>query len=127
MHKVVVNRAQSLVSVTASGFVDEAGLLAAAADLHRAIRGLGDRAGRHVTLYDLTELKVASPGVLERFAAYWSDPQVALARRVALVTSSPLVAQQMGRVSKVRDTLRVFAERREALAWLLAGVERAAA
>ena len=124
MHKVVVNRAQALVGVTASGFVDDAGLAAAAADLHAAIRSLGDRAGRHVTLYDLTGLKVASPATLARFAAYWSNPQVALGRRVALVSTSPLVLQQMARVQAVRDSIRVFADRREALGWLIADMAR---
>lgn len=127
MHKVVVNRAQALVSVTASGFVDAAGLAAAAAALHAGIRSLGDRAGKHVTLYDLSELKVASAAVLDRFAAYWSNPEVALGRRIALVSASPLVTQQLERVSKGRDTLRVFADRREALAWLLADTQRLSA
>lgn len=122
MHKVVVNRAQALVSVTAEGFVDDAELAQAAADLHRAIRSLGDQVGRHVTLYDLSGLKVASPATLQRFASYWTDPAVAplLARRVALVSGSPMVTLQLARVEKVRDTIRVFEDRRTAMAWLLA-------
>jgi hypothetical protein len=127
MHKVIVNRAQALISVTASGFFDAAGLATAAADLHAAVRSLGARAGRHVTLYDLSGLKVAAPGTLDRFAAYWSKPEVELARRVALVTASPMVRLQMDRVSRVRDTLRVFDDRRDALGWLLADTERLAA
>ncbi|WP_174279584.1 hypothetical protein [Sphingomonas bacterium] len=120
MHKVVVSRAQALVSITASGFVDVAGLEAAATDLHAAIRSLEEQAGTHVTLYDLTEVKVFSPVVLELFAAYWNNPAVPFGRRIAVVSISPLVSQQMARVQAGRDTIRVFADRREALGWLLA-------
>ncbi len=126
MHKVVVERSHGVVSLIAEGYFDETGLTAAAADLHRAIRSLGARAGRHVTMYDLTALNVVTPAVLDAFARYFSDPRIAplWARRVALVTRSLLVTQQMERVRQVKDTLRIFNDRRAAMAWLLADQER---
>ena len=126
MHKVVVDRSHAVVSFIAEGYFGEADLPAAAADLHAAIRSLGPRMGKHVTMYDMTALKVVPPAVLEAFARYFTDPQVAplWARRVALVSTSPMVTLQMERVRKVRDTLRVFGDRREAMAWLLADQDR---
>ena len=126
MHRVTVDRVQAIVSMTAGGFFGEADLLAAAADLHVAIRSLGDRAGRHVTLYDLTALKVVPPPIIDQFARYFTDSymQPLWARRVALVSGSALVSLQMDRVRRVAETIRVFDNRREAVAWLLADRER---
>ncbi|WP_425230303.1 hypothetical protein [Sphingomonas sp.] len=122
MHKVVVDRTHALVCMTADGFFGEADVEAAAADLHAAIRSLGDRAGRHVTLYDLAALKVAPTAVLAKFAHYFSDPSFAplWACRVALVSTSPLVQLQMERVCAAKPNIRGFTGRREAIAWLLA-------
>lgn len=126
MHKVVVDRSHLVVSVTVAGYLDDAAVQAAAVDLHAAIRSLGAKAGRHVTLYDMTGLQAVSPTTLARFAGYFVDPKIASlwARRVAMVSVSPLVTLQMERVSRVRDTLRVFSNRREAMAWLLADEDR---
>lgn len=126
MHRVTVDRVQAMVCMTAAGFFDEAGLLAAAADLHAAIRSLGTRAGRHVTLYDLSALQVVPPPIVDRFTRYFTDAymQPLWARRVALVSGSPLVALQIERVRRVSDTMRVFDNRREAVVWLLADRER---
>ncbi len=121
MHKVVVDRSHAVVSMIAEGFFGAADLQAAAVDLHAAIRSLGRRAGQHVTLYDLTALSVVPPDVLDAFARYFTDPAIAplWARKVALVSRSPLVTLQMERVSRARDTLRLFGDRRSAMAWLL--------
>ena len=126
MHKVVVDRSHAVVSVTAQGFFTERDLAAAAADLHAAIRSLGSRAGQHVTLFDLTSLHVAPPALIDQFARFHTDPAIAplWARRVALVSRSALVTQQLERVSRAREGMRVFADRREALAWLLADQNR---
>ena len=126
MHKVTVDRIQAMVSMTAGGFFGEAEMLAAAVDLHAAIRSLGDRAGRHVTLYDLTALQVVPPPVVDRFTRYFTDSymQPLWARRVAMVSRSPLVALQIERVRKVTDIIRVFDDRAAAVRWLLADRER---
>lgn len=126
MHRVTVDRVQAMVCMTAGGFFDEADLLAAATDLHAAIRSLGARAGKHVTLYDLTALQVVPPPIVDRFAAYFTEAymQPLWARRVALVAGSPLVLLQMERVAKVSGTIRVFGDRRTAVTWLLADRER---
>ena len=126
MHKVVVDRSHAVVCVVAQGCFTEADLAAAARDQHAAIRSLGARAGQHVTLFDLSGLKVSPPALIHQFARYHTDPQFApiWARRVALVTRSALVAQQMERVCRARTAMKVFADRREAMAWLIADQER---
>ena len=126
MHRVAVDRAAALVSMVVDGYFTEADLAAAAKDLHVAIRSLGPRAGEHVTLYDMTDLKVASAAVLTAFADYFRSPAIAplWARKVALVTRSPLVLRQMERVAATRETVRVFDDRRAAVTWLLADQER---
>lgn len=126
MHRVAVDRVHALVSLTVTGFLGPQDLRDAAGDLHAAIRSLGPRMGQHVTLYDLTGLNVVTREVLDAFTRYFTDAAVAplWARRVALVCGSSLVTLQMGRVSQVRDTLRVFDARPAAVAWLLEIQER---
>ncbi|KQN25103.1 hypothetical protein ASE86_02250 [Sphingomonas sp. Leaf33] len=126
MIKVVVDRSHALVNLTADGFVTDADIATGAAQLHAAIRSLGDRMGRHVTLYDLTGLRVASPAILDTFAVFFTDPayRAIWARRVAFVTASPLVTLQMERIRRDRPDMQVFAERAPAIAWLFAVPER---
>lgn len=129
MYKVVVDRSHAMVNMEADGFIAASDLEAAAKALHAAIRSLGDRVGRHVTLYDLTGLQVAAPKVLETFGGYFTRPEYRdiWARRVALVTRSPMVTRQMARLTQGRTDMRIFEERRVAVAWLLSAPERLAA
>lgn len=124
MHRISVDRAHAMVCMTASGYFSVEATEAAAADLHSAIRSLGSRAGEHVTLYDYTDVAVVSPAVLERFAQYFTAPEMRplLARKVAFVSGSTLLTMQIQRIQ--RDNMRLFATRGEAAAWLLAGQER---
>lgn len=120
MYKVTIDRSHAMVCMTASGFFSVAAVEAAAVDLHAAIRSLGSKAGDHVTLYDYTDVSVVSPAVLERFAAYFTEPNMKplLARRVAFVSGSALLTMQIQRIR--RDHMRLFTTRRDAAVWLLA-------
>ena len=122
MFKVVVDRSHAMVNLTAEGFITVEELERAAAALHDSIRSLGDRAGRHLTLYDLTRLNVVAGPVLAKFGSYFTDPvyRAIWARRVALVTASPMVARQMARLRGERSDMRIFDDRTAAMAWLLA-------
>ena len=124
MHKVTGDRAHAMVCMTASGFFTMEETERAAADLHAAIRSLGPRAGYHVTLYDYSDVQVVPGPVLERFSRYFTDPAMKplQAKRVAFVTRSALLRLQL-QLSQ-RDHMRVFADRKEATAWLLAAQER---
>ncbi|MBN2970530.1 hypothetical protein JW805_00685 [Roseomonas aeriglobus] len=128
MIKVVVDRSHAMVSLTAAGFISEADVAAAAVELHAGIRSLGDRAGQHVTLYDLTGVNVATGAVLEAFSVFFTDTRYRSiwAKRVAFVTRSSLVARQMNRMRAERPDMQVFEDRGRAVAWLLAAADRAA-
>ncbi len=126
MIKVLVDRSHALVNLTVDGFVTSADIAAGAQSLHAAIRSLGDRMGRHVTMYDLTRLQVASGSVLDDFAVFFTEPafRAIWARRVAFVTTSPLVTRQMERIRRDRADMRIFDQRTAAIAWLLATPDR---
>ena len=126
MFWIATDLAQRLVRLTAGGFFSEAEIEAAAAELHRAIRGLEAGPGGHVTLYDLAELRVASQTMIGRFAEFFTSPAFAPIRaaRVAVVTRSALVTLQMERVANAVATMQVFSDTRGALAWLLADQDR---
>lgn len=113
-----------MVCLTACGFFTLEQTERAAVDLHVAIRSLGARAGQHVTLYDYSEVQVVTAPVLERLGRYFTDPVMRplWARRVAFVTQSALLGLQLQRIQ--RENMRVFADRKEATAWLLAAQDR---
>lgn len=121
MHVVAVDRRNAIVSMRLWGFFSLEDAEKAAADLHDAIRSLGPRAGKHVTLYDLTETQVASTELVEHFGRYFTDPAFASiwARKVAFVTESALATLQLRRVQNDRTDIRIFAERQAAMSWLL--------
>ena len=113
-----------MVCMTGSGFFSMEQMEAAAVDLHAAIRSLGSREGSHVTLYDFTDVKVVPGPVLERFGLYFTDDSMKplQAERVAFVCTSALLGLQLKRIQ--RDHMRIFADRKEATAWLLADQDR---
>lgn len=120
MYSVTVDRARTLVTVTASGFFTMPMLEAASRDLHVAIRSLGALAGSQVTLYDYRGLNVVQQPVLERFGRFFTDEgmRVLWARRVAFVTDSALLTMQLQRIK--RAGMSVFADPASATAWLFA-------
>ncbi len=126
MIKVVVDRPRAMVALTAEGYVAQADVMTAAGQLHAAIRSLGERAGKHLTLYDLSDAKVAAGPALEAFAAFFTDPRYRpiWARRVAFVTTSTLLTRQMARIRLDRPDMEVFDTRAKAIAWLLEAREQ---
>ncbi len=79
---------------------------------------LGCRPGEHVTLCDIRKCKVSSQEVLAAFSKVLSDP-ASRARRIAFLTGSGLMRQQIRRmVDGGRSAC--FADESEALAWLAA-------
>ncbi len=124
MHKVTVDKSHTMVCMTASGYMSMEQVRDAAADLHAAIRSLGPHAGNHLTLYDFSEVMVVTGPVLERLARYFTDDdmQTLQARRVAFVCKSALLTLQLKRIQ--HDHMRIFVDRKEATAWLLADQDR---
>ena len=109
-----------MICMTASGYFSMEQMEVAAIDLHAAIRSLDPRDGGHVTLYDYTDVQVVAGPVFERFERYFTDDSMKplQASRVAFVCTSALVRLQLQRMQ--REHMRVFRDRKEATAWLLA-------
>jgi len=122
VHEVSVDKPHKLVAVRLSGFFQPEDLPAIADDVHDAIRGLGDSAGQHLTLYDVTAAQISPGTTMAMLGAIFADPDTRglWARKVAFVTPSALARMQAQRLREVRPDIGLFEDRAAALAWLLA-------
>ena len=120
MFTIEIDRARLLVEMRLSGFFTLEIAHAATGALRDAVRSLGPLAGRHVTLYDASALKVCPPDTVGYIQNSWADPSIRhlWARRVAYCTPSALTRMQAMRLRHSRPDLGVFASRDEALEWL---------
>jgi hypothetical protein len=123
MHNVSVDRIHQLVTVRLSGFFQPEDLPAVAKDVHDAIRGLGERAGQHLTLYDVSEAQISPAATMDMLRKIFANPATRelWARKVAFVTPSALARMQAQRLREARPDIGIFENRTGALAWLLAG------
>lgn len=121
MYSIDIDRAHLLVDMRLSGFFTPELAAEATEALRAAVRSLGPAIGRHVTLYDATDLKVSPGATIEQVQAGFADPAIRplWARRVAYCTRSALGRMQAVRLRAARPDIGVFATREEALAWLL--------
>jgi hypothetical protein len=113
-----VNPARDLVAIRMSGFFAAADIerfLAARAAAHARLR-CGPN--QHVTLNDLTAMKVQSQEAVAAFAAMLSAPAYR-SRRLAFVVSRTLARTQLLRALNGRDA-RCFEDSAAAEAWLFA-------
>ena len=122
MHNVRVDRVKKLVVVTVSGFFQPEDISIVARNVHDAIRSLGEHAGKHVTLYDVSEAKISPGETIEAMRGVFNDPATdnLRARRLAFVTPSALARMQTQRLREARPDIAIFEDRDTALAWLLA-------
>ena len=122
MHSIQVDPVNTLVEARLSGFFDIAETQRVIDDVRAAVRGLGDRAGQHLSLYDVKNVEVAPGPTIELLQSAFADPAIRhlWARKVAFVTPSALGRMQLKRLREAREDIGVFASRAEALAWLLA-------
>lgn len=111
-----VDPLRKLLRVEMMGFFT----LAAVADYAKQRRGAFDRLGcgpgEHVTLCDIQACHVSSQDVLSAFATALNDPMTR-ARRIAFLTDSALMRQQIRRMVD-DDRARCFENESAALAWL---------
>lgn len=121
-HVVSISRCNGIVNLRLQGWFDRADADRAAADLHTAIRLLGRGPRGHCTLYDMRGLAVASSDTLAYFQTFFVDPRYASiwVRKVALVSGSALLRLQLQRIQAIRNSIAVFEDRGDAVAWLLA-------
>ncbi|MEN3747154.1 hypothetical protein TPR58_08240 [Sphingomonas sp. HF-S3] len=122
-HGVQVDLDRLFVDVRLSGLVtpEDAGWIGE--EVRAAIRSLGDKVGRHVTLYDASGVQVVPPATVELLKQTFDNPQVRAlwARKVAFVTNTALARLQAQRLREVRPDLGLFDDRETAIAWLLEG------
>lgn len=120
-HGVTVDRARKLVDVKMSGVVspEDAGWIGE--EVRAAIRSLGDDVGKHVTLYDATQVQVVPPATVALLQSTWANPAVRQlwARKVAYVVSTALARMQVQRLREAREDIGIFEDRDAAIAWLL--------
>ena len=96
--------------------------LAARAVAHRRLRCAPNR---HLTLNDISGMKVQAQDIVGAFQSLLAAPQYR-SRRLAFVVSRTLARMQVVRALNGRDA-RCFENRAEAEAWLFAPEERSAA
>lgn len=120
-----VDAARDLVRIRMSGFFtpeDIDAFLAARAVAHTQLR-CGPN--QHLTLNDLSDMKIQSQDSVEMFRAMLADPAYR-SRRLAFVIGRTLARTQLQRALD-RRTARCFDDSWAAEAWLFAGSDRAAA
>jgi len=120
-----VDATRDLVRIRMSGFFtpeDIDAFLAARAVAHTQLR-CGPN--QHLTLNDLSDMKIQSQDSVEMFRAMLADPAYR-SRRLAFVIGRTLARTQLQRALD-RRTARCFDDSWAAEAWLFAGSDRAAA
>jgi hypothetical protein len=120
-----VDAARDLVRIRMSGFFtpeDIDAFLAARAVAHTQLRC---GSNQHLTLNDLSDMKIQSQDSVEMFRAMLADPAYR-SRRLAFVIGRTLARTQLQRALD-RRTARCFDDSWAAEAWLFAGSDRAAA
>ena len=90
-------------------------------EVRAAIVSLGPDMGKHVTLYDASEVQVVPTATIALLQHTWSNPAVRQlwARKVAFVVSTTLARMQAQRLREARADIGIYDSREEAIAWLL--------
>lgn len=124
---IQVDRARDLVSIRMGGLFTRRDIEAFLEARRRAHAELGCAPNRHVTLNDVSEMKIQSQEIVAAFRAMLSDPAYQ-SRRLAFVAAPTLARGQLLRALQDRDAdARCFSTVAEAEAWLFAGERSAAA
>ncbi len=114
---VDVDPSRDLVRIRMAGFFDEAGIREFLAARREAHRQLTCRRNAHVTINDLTGMKIQSQECVAMFRDMLAQPQYR-SRRLAFVVSPTLARTQLMRAIGDRHA-RCFTDATAAEAWLL--------
>ena len=117
-----VGLAQKLLRVEMAGFFTLAAVADYAEQRLSAFKRLRCGPDEHITLCDVRSCQVSSQDVLAAFAIALNDPATR-ARRIAFLTESRLMRQQIRRMVD-GDRARCFSSEKDALAWLYASNDR---
>ena len=107
---------RDLVRITLAGFFTPADVAAFVKARNAAYAQLTCSPGQHVTLTDVTEMKVQPQDAVAAFSDMLAAPEHR-SRRLAFVVASTLARSQMTRVAASRAA-RFFTDEAEAEAWL---------
>ncbi len=107
----------ALVHVEMGGFFSEADVALFAADMISKIHALDCAPNEHLTLCDISAMKIQSQDSVTAFAQFVGHPQVR-SRKLAVVTGATLARQQAIRLTD-RPGVRFFRDVPSAEAWLL--------
>lgn len=115
-YHIHVDRERSLLSLTLTGFFGCEDVVAFELAKAAAMAQLGCSPNRHLTLCDISAMKIQPQDVVERFGMLLADPQF-MSRRMAVVLGDSLARGQIRRLILERNA-RCFADRRSAERWL---------
>lgn len=116
-----IEPARDLVEVVMTGFFTHAVVqqfIEARRVSYRQLRC----APKHLTMNDVSGMKIQHQDIVAEFQAIVADPQYR-SRRLAVVVGTSLARMQVRRMTNSRTT-GTFVTKREALTWLLASEER---
>lgn len=116
---------RSLVRLTMSGFFDADDMSRFIAARNAAHRRLTCPANQHVTITDVSGMKIQAQDMVVAFQQLLADPAYR-SRRLAFVTAPTLARTQLIRALSGRN-VRLFGSHAEAEAWVFAPHEDAAA
>jgi sulfite reductase beta subunit-like hemoprotein len=111
-----VDPRRDLVRITMSGFFQPADIVRYERARELAFARLRCAPNRHLTLCDVSAMKIQTQDVVNEFARLVADPRF-VSRRMAFVTGSSLARLQTRRVAE-RDTIAYFSDLAAAEAWL---------
>lgn len=118
MHRMEVDPATGLVEITVEGFWDVDYVDRFSRDLAAATTRARSRGKPSLVLCDYSRAAIQPQEVVGALQRMVQDP-IHHSRRVACYTEGRLATMQARRVASVRDDMRVFEDRRSALAWLM--------
>ncbi len=129
MYQIIIDRPRSLVFARVSGFLDSQTIAEIVAQTRLLGNELRQSSGRFDLLCDLTATKVTSSEAAGGYSDLLGNPSARhlWADRIAYVTASALLRLQIERAIAARSDVRVFGDRRTALAWLQEAREKIAA
>ncbi len=116
---VTVEPERDLIRLTLAGLFETSDAHAFDRQRRAGMRGLRCRPNQHLTLVDISAMKIQPQDILPLFADILADPRTH-ARRLAFVTGASLARMQIKRLPQ-RASVAVFATAAAAEGWLFAG------
>jgi len=120
-HRISVDTGRKLVEVRLSGMLTPEDVAWIGEEVRAAVRSLGDAVGKHLTLYDASDVPVVPPATIALLQQTWANPEVRAlwAQKVAFVVGTALGKMQVNRLREGMDHISVFEDRKAAMEWLL--------